>query len=375
MARIAVVADVHLGNRREFGGPYSGGINERGRASLEALRYAVLVAKSSKCDAFLIDGDLFDSDRPEPQILKETLLILEEAPPVLVLLGNHEMRTGDQGDHSLGPLYLIADVIDRPQIVRVESESGSPIDIVAVPFRPGPAEEWLPEALSSFDSDKSQLPKILAIHLGISDNDTPSYMAASEDSIGVGRLRRLCNEHRIDGVVAGNWHEHEMWEPSDERVGVYQVGCLCPTDFRNPGVESYGLMGILEFEPSQPIQYRSIPVPGPRFLQVSSVDEVSEIIEANSVTVTRCYVELTTSPDQLDLARAELRDMEGLEVIHGFRVRSDGSEEIEAKSRVSRVRSSGTIEEALASFIQELVYTGSISKERLIEIAKEYLGL
>lgn len=371
MARIAIVTDVHLGNRSEFGRSYIHGINDRGRSSLATLEFAVGTANSRDCHALISLGDLFDSDRPEPPIIKEALRILEEAPPVTLLLGNHEMRTTDRGDHSLGPMYPIADVIDVAQVIQVGHDyHDHPVDLLFVPFEPGPAEEWLPERVAELDDYRREdLPAVLAIHLGIADNETPGYLSASDDSIGVGRLRELCHKHTIDAVIAGNWHERKEW---GGKCFVQQVGCLCPTDFRNPGTEDYGWMGLLESHEGGRLSYKSIRVPGPRFVQVRDVEEISEyeIDPGHSL-----YVEATVPPMEMEDARKELIDLLDRDAIAGFRVRSDGSEEVAAKSRVKRVRSAGTVEEALASFVQELVYTGSISKERLIEIAKEYLGL
>lgn len=89
--RLLHIADVHLGAPLENFGPYAG----RRRSELEAaFRRAIDVAIERRVHAVLVAGDLFDRDRPEPEVVdlaRRELGRLRDADiPVYAVPGTHD---------------------------------------------------------------------------------------------------------------------------------------------------------------------------------------------------------------------------------------------------------------------------------------------
>jgi hypothetical protein len=244
--RCAFVADVHCANHKAHGGPIVAGLNDRCRAILKVLGEAARVA--AKEDAHIVVlGDLFDTTRPEPQIIAAVHsnlagAVLGTENRVGVLLGNHERCSAEEGDHALGPLDPVYEspkeigVWDRPGAFCGEEEF-----VVMVPFQEGPAREWLrgavEEALSNGDGECVAL----ALHLGLRDEqlcrENP-WAAQADDAVDVKWLAELCHELKIPRVYAGNWHGWSEWEfewDDGFRCILTQVGALVPTGFCDGG--------------------------------------------------------------------------------------------------------------------------------------------
>lgn len=247
-AHIVAVADVHVGNPRWRGGALNQGVNLRGARVLSALHAALSHAVMNEASAFVVLGDLLDSSRTSPQLLTATMRMLASfAPlPVHLLLGNHEMETAAIGDHSLGPLGELSNVTvhDRPAVVHFGAD-----ELWLVPFRNGPASQWLPGALQELAATAAELrgglPHMghpvrvaLGLHLGIADTATPVWLRNAHDAIDVTELAAQCSLLGIDTVLAGNWHNAQDWRV--DGVHVAQCGALCPTGFNNPGFDGYG---------------------------------------------------------------------------------------------------------------------------------------
>lgn len=301
---IAFIADVHVGNHALFGGPIKCGINSRCQYVLDALTAAAKI--SEELDALLyVCGDLLDSAKPLPQIIRA----VQEALPstrAAILMGNHEAVSTDSGDNALAPLIPVATVIDKPT-VRFDLANGH--ELWSVPSHPGPVSQWFPGTLETLEVGSRRGPvrglpaprtRILAIHLGIFDEDTSEHMRRANDAIGVDALRKLCAKHEIKVVFAGNWHKLQAWG-LDGGVGIYQCGALVPTGFNNLGLAQYG--HVLIYDTKTKLVRRQT-VPGPRFMKVHSVDElhVCQAIEPD----TRLFVCGEASGEELDHLRDAL---------------------------------------------------------------------
>lgn len=270
---VFAVGDVHIGNHPHHGGPKVGSMNRRCRESLAPLYEAAEMAVS---DTLVVVGDLFHYSRPEAQVVMATREALQRARKTYVLVGNHDMHSTERWDHACAALESDRiEVIETPQTVPAATE-GEPHALLMVPFRPGPAQEWLPKVFEEYRRELSTPPdciRTLCIHLGISDDHTPYHLDGHDDSIPVSLLRRLCKQHNIHNVLAGNWHWAQSWDSENSGV-IVQVGTLSPSRYSDDGLDNRG--HVVELKGTDAIRHWTT---GPRFVNVSSLDDIPSVLE------------------------------------------------------------------------------------------------
>lgn len=290
---IHFVADVHVGNHRRFGGGLISGVNLRAAETLDVLKEAVRIANKSG-DTLVVLGDLCDTPRPTPQLLRAIGNALTPdasmSGPIVLLVGNHDRVSMAENDHALAPLDWIEGVrvVEKPSVMSVEASSiMNEQHLVLVPHNPAPAKEWLAQTVAELDPPKGGL---LCIHLGVEDENTPWFLQGAADSIHVDILRELIDDHELAGVFAGNWHDRRVWEgPNGEPI--VQVGALVPTGFDNPGLEGYGSVAHWH-DSNQPTLAGRMSVPssgvdfteieGPRFVTCKTVDALEKVLAAST---------------------------------------------------------------------------------------------
>lgn len=286
----AFVADVHVGNPSWCGGAPEAGVNRRGKLVLDSLRAAVAQARGMGARHFVVLGDLFNTSRATPQHVAAVMELLgpsAQGMAVHALLGNHDQESDAPGDNALSPLrHVGVRVHETDTVVAVTNDGRIVGELWMVPYRGGPASEWLPPAVAALHaaslraSAKRRPPVTLCLHLGVSDARTPVYLRGAPDSIDVDELVRVCATAGVRTVVAGNWHERRAWNRSVQvgeqlvTVDVLQVGALSPTGFNNPGLEGYGTLAWVEEDGV----LRHHVAGGPRFVVVRSEQEFSALV-------------------------------------------------------------------------------------------------
>jgi len=368
--RVGLIADVHLGNHRRFGGPLEAGLNRRCRQAVAALRNAAEEAGRQKCDALVVAGDLFDSARPEPQVIAAAMRALRAGPPALVLKGNHDSVSDAPGDNALGPLTQgMFDVFERPARV-----PGAGVDLLLVPFRAGDAREWLPsavdEALGKIKVPRRRVELALFVHLGIADDDTPEWLRGSRDSVDVSTLEKLCAERGISFVGAGNWHNPESWQ-MDGGGQIVQVGALCPTGFDNEGLDC-GSLAVWDSETGEVARHE---IPGPRFLRLNVGWASAEAARLATKAGHGVYAEIVHSPDLAAEAATRLRTLIDEGSLIDGELRPDGDvAEAAARSAAAAVRGADTLDAALAGYVGEMQLEDGVVRTAVLERAKKYLA-
>lgn len=395
MTRVAWVADVHLGNHKVMGGPVEVGMNRRCREGLDVFRRAVALADELSCAAGVVLGDLFDYWRPEPQLLDAVRVVLKKARARWYLLvGNHDQVSGRRGDHALAPLRGVATVVDRPALVSV----GGQVELALVPFVPErPAREWIAEALGALEL--SPYPRAVGVHAGVSDADTPPWLASSLDQIPAQELADLAKCAGTRAAFAGNWHSRRTWrlcanDPpplrSRSSVDVVQVGALVPTGWDNPGLDGYG--GIAVWEPGRPhavtcdlnedcscghtgdVSFADLV--GPRFLAVNGLceaerlfgPEAREQMRAEGLDEEVCWwrVRATAGAAERDAVVDLLRGAGLL----GWEVLPDAAEvREEAQSAAAAARSAETLDEAVGAFVGSMPLPAGLTDADRLEVA------
>lgn len=311
MAKLALVADCHIANHRRWGGPVEGGINQRGWECVKVLELAAAAALRHSCAAMFVLGDLFDNTRPSPSLVAATIRSLKAAHmPVYVILGNHDRQSMHALDQACASMEAVADihVVTEPQLVRGLMAATGGVEIGMVPYALGEAKDWLAAGMAAIEWQHSE--RIVLTHCGIWDDDTPAYMKATKDSVGLGHVRWLCDAHQVKFFAAGNWHDPASWRP--DTVGrplVVIPGTLIPHNFSDP--QEHGRVVIYD---TVSIQWTAIKLPTPLFLKSIMLSNRSNeiLIETirnhySAADAARAYVRLTV--DNGNAANAlQLRD-------------------------------------------------------------------
>lgn len=376
MTKIAFVADVHVENHRRLGGPTVGGINDRCQRILNVLSAAAHLAIKQECDGFIVAGDLFDSVRPTPQVITQVQGIFEDlrvaACLPVILLGNHEQQSMLEGDHSLGPLLLCAEVVDRPRVIWRKGWEG--VEVWCAPFQPGAGKDWLPSAMQKCSespiTDKNSS-RVLCVHLGMRDEKTAPWLQHANDAIDVTLVRDLCVQHGVKAVAAGNWHDRRSWtfnEGQADEVSVLQVGALVPTGWDNPGRTGYGTLAIWDGS-----SWDVRELPGPRFVRMG-VGELRKLQRDGGDK--DVFAQVDCGADELRDVAQEVAKAVAAGVLGPSEAVVDNTV-IQAQARVAATaaRSSKTLSEALEAFVRAMPLDEGVSRDAVMARSRRYLGV
>jgi len=366
--RLGFIADVHAANHQRFGGAVESGINRRCSQILAALRAAAAKSREEGCAALFVLGDLFDSVRPEPQVIAAVQEALRAAPDPHVLVGNHDQVSTLAGDHAVGPLGPVAAVIEVPEVVTV-SDAGQELSVVCMPFQPGPAIEWLPAALGNLDGAAGGQGRVLLLHLGIEDEATPGFLRGAHDSIPVAKLRELAQQHGFAAVFAGNWHKYRAFPGAGAKI--VQVGALAPCGFRDSGWAEYGRLVVWD---SAAETYTSYEIPGPRFFEVRNVSGFTSAEQAKAAghsVYLRCVAggeDIAGMQGGLAAAKEKGHAVAGSVEVDGADARAA------ARSSAAVAQSSTTLDEALAGYVEQMAIPEGVDRAAVLAMARKYLG-
>jgi hypothetical protein len=362
-AKIALCADVHLGNHRTLGGVSLARMNDRFRETLRIFREACRRARAAGAAALVVLGDLFDADDPNPAMVRAVLDALRTGPDrAILLLGNHEMHSDQEHDHALASLGGVwgstkIDVIDRPTHAWVGD-----LPLCLVPFRPGKAADWLPGAIRDA-GPVGDIRRLLCIHLGISDSDTASdepWMMGCHDQINVDDLDDMIGRFNLSGVAAGNWHKHMLWD-GDEQI--FQCGALVPTGWNNAGGDEwYGTLGYWDGD-----RFSRDVISGPRYLKFGSYADW--LPNAGNETI-RARIVVPAARMAMVRERLDTEPVMG----HVEVLADETTTQRRARSAAIAAQSAASDASALAAYVGGIELPGGVSPVEVLETCKRYLG-
>lgn len=372
--RIHAAADVHLGNHRRHGGPLAAGLNERCRQGLDVLWKACAAARADGAAALVIAGDLFDSSHPEPQLLAAVQRTFRAHEPlqIVVLVGNHDQDSMTPGDHALGPLAEYCIVAESPRVCEFSDNDGA-VELVCLPYNPAPAAEWLAPTLAALlpDMPTPGVRRLLAVHLGIADDETPPWLRGARDAVHVDVLTPLLAEHGIEAAFAGNWHNHAVWDDPGYPA-IVQCGALVPTGWDNPGLDDLGGLAAYDTRTSK-FDMRFLP--GPRFVKVAS----AEAARAQAILAQRSgmqlYVEARVAPGDVPAVLGECLVLKASGAARGVEVLADMTEsKAEARTAAHAARSQATLEESLVAYVEAMPLDDRVERRAVIDrVSRVYL--
>jgi calcineurin-like phosphoesterase family protein len=258
--RVTFVADVHIGNHKQFGGEVKSGINDRCKRVID-----VLGEVAQEADELFVLGDLFDTSHPTPQIIAATQAAVSGSTNLHLLLGNHDMVSDAPGDHALGPFDWKAagwNVYEKPQRLLLYGA----VEVLMIPFRPAPMTEWFAEAVGNVlmeECGTGKQTRFLCFHGGVRDHNTPKFLWSAPDCIDVDLLFDIMQRGNITHALCGNWHNPRTWKR--DGMVVHQIGAMVPTGFDNAGWE-YGTS--VEVEIGDTVTVRPAKLVTPVFVNV-----------------------------------------------------------------------------------------------------------
>lgn len=359
------MADIHAGNHRGFAAPTTTpGVNSRLASVLDVLGEAAQCVQRD--DTVVLLGDLFDTDKPSPQVLAAVMHVLDGFPcgreSVWVLKGNHDSATPRPGDNALGPLREAGySVVESPHVLHVGDTS-----VVLLPFRPEPPSTWVRDALEALRPELNYTHHtIIGSHFGIADKDTPEYLR--EHALLVDDALALCSEFSACAWLSGDWHTRRVWERG--ACTVAQVGALVPTGFDNPGIDGYG--SLWSFEPPSRLTFRELA--GPRFVKYKGVR--AAIDEPYSETCTKRHAQVTVKAEEVDGARGELEAAVDAGRLTGFELHADREEAVEnAGETAAYVATATSFDTALERAVERLELGDDVSRGEVLRRARQRIA-
>lgn len=362
MGRIVACADAHLGNFRRFGGSIELGMNRRCALSLDVLWTAATRATNVQADTFVICGDLIDSSRPPPQLIRAVQEVFEalraDEIQIVLLVGNHERESDAPLDHALGPFTPLATVVDRP--CRIRTAGGW---LACLPHRKARGAGWFEEALREALDGAGSAPVVVAMHAGIVDASTPSFLR-SAGTVTADEVLDACARYNVRRVFAGDHHNHRRWGSRGE---VTQLGALVPTGFANPGLDGYGTIAIYDDRIDTVVLEH---LPGPRFVCAPFDAYALDRAVVRGDKVFALLADDTAARDAIDLLKEE-----GLIVDGAIESGSDISDVSEARDAA---KDALAVEDdagaALAAFVEKMALPAGVSAERVLARANDHLA-
>lgn len=376
MTRLAFIADVHLDNFKAHGGVLDAGLNVRAKLVLNALRSAFKLADDQQCEFVVVCGDLFNDVHPLPQLIAAVQEVLWSAEKnVYLLVGNHERVSVKPGDHALGPLAMeggsgYVRIVEKP-----ESVACGDADVWMVPHLPGHGAGLLASATAALGGAASEAAqglasprrRLLALHYGIADDDTPSFLKDAPDAVPVHLLASICGEHHLTGVFAGNWHQQKVWTvgggPGGQECSIVQIGALAPRGWNDEGITGYGGLAVYDTHDDAITLHE---VPGPRFVYAHTSDDLSTKWKGSSYA-TRLFVRRLTQPGE---SVEDITDDPTLVI----EVLPDTAEaEAATRKAAGAARSVETLDEALAAYVQEMGLPAGVDRGKVLELSRQFL--
>lgn len=339
------MADVHLAPHRRFAG--EGPVNERAQTILRTLYAVTAVAEENGCIAVVIAGDVFDTDRPPPQLVaalqewcRDHTERLGSKPRLIA--GNHDRRSNIAGDHALSPLADHAYVIDT---VRTDIDAG----VLYIPFRTA-ARGWFEEDVRLYGKPCD----LVVAHIGVCFDTTPEWLWGKNDALSVEEMTAAVAPVTPKLVVVGNYHT------PGGAPGIVQCGTLCPAGWDDPG-EDFGWVVMVEVGTDR---VKRVRVPGPRFLQGDVPPEDLARFAADGNTV---YYRATVAPGETVPPRYVLP---GVTV---DRVEDASATRAKAQEAVAAARSADNTAAAVSEFVAKMTLPEGVTAAEVEARVKKLL--
>jgi hypothetical protein len=364
--KIAFVADCHIGNHRKWSTPSRGLVSPITSRAADVVRVLANARREAEVQGvahLVVLGDVFDTSCPSPQLVAEAQAALAStAMDVHVIVGNHDQVSDQPGDHGLASMHGWGriQVYERPEVLYTDGWQ-----VHLVPYRPGRADDYLPdvvtELLEGADNAPQGVDRVLCLHLGLRDKDTAPWLQGAHDSVDAAALPH----HLYRYTFAGNWHLRKRVAPR-----VFQVGALVPTGFDNPGLTGYGSLVVLGED--GPVVAE---MAGPRFLRATGPREAQAVLDAvvaAGAEDTAC-ISVRCRPDE----RADVRELMDLYGVTKYEVHTDreaAQDAARSAAQVAAYASSDSVAKALAAYVAQMPLPDGVDRTEVQAMAVDYVA-
>lgn len=368
--RIAFLADLHVGNHRKWGLPSRGTvapINTRAADIIRVLTQAKRKAEAERVSDLFVLGDIFDTSSPSPQLVAEVQSALVSRELVVhMLVGNHDAQSDQRGDHALVSMdgHRNIRVYDKPDIVY--PQTGGPEAVWMVPYRPGNADDYLPALVKDMGPVDTRAVQVLALHLGLRDASTATWLQNAHDSFPVARRHEL---GAFTAIMAGNWHERKELVPN-----VWQIGALVPTGFDNPGFDGYGSLLLLDTASTSMVKTHVMD--GPRFVRTLGMDQARKALnKINALSPDwPVYLSVRCRLDEREAVKelCELYDHQTYEILTDRAVADEAVRA--ATTAASTAGSTEGIQAAVRAYVDRMALPEDIVRSDVLSRALDYVA-
>lgn len=262
----AFVVDAHLGNFTTFSESWNGCLTSRAKLCLDAYAEAFYIADNACCEVFGVGGDLFHVSCPPPQLIARTRNIGNDYHNMkkVFMDGNHDIETFAELDSAIAPLD--DSVLNGDKAPNVLIQKPRVLDgVLYVPFRSGAPSKWLPDVLR----EHKDMAQTVVLHMGLSTDRTPAYMAEHKGAIKGFNLASSCAKYGFRRAFLGDWHNPDKYIPKKFDFEAHQISTLIPATFS----DAYRNVGRMAIYDSKTLELEFVTVRGPRFVRVEDVDK------------------------------------------------------------------------------------------------------
>ena len=376
---VAFVADLHIGNKKKFGGPSENSLNQRCREAIATIDNSVAQALEFDTFTYYMLGDIFDTARPIPPMVALTHDALHPfvrgGRPVIALVGNHDKQSSDLEDHALASMKR-SNTIDCIAEATLHHISDS-AEFVSIPYHEGDAREWLPAELAKLFGAAGKAgmvkraPRALCIHLGVYTEKYTAFIGgrSARDAVPVSLLGELMEQYDCDACFAGNWHARKVFKTKTGKP-IVQVGSLCPTGWSDKGLTGHGMSS---WDPNTN-EVQHIEVNGPRFLVLPrGMEEAKAALKKleKHVAHHHLYIRaIAEDREEMVILRDAIEAMGGTADIQLDKVLAQAA----ARTAATVAKSAETRGDALGAYVKAMMVDDEVDKAAVLERCKRYLN-
>ena len=290
----------------------------------------------------LLAGDLFHKrGQIEVTVYNAVYQILDSyysvGIQVHIIAGNHDQTdSSDVPVSAIYPFRELAHTIEKPEYFKIKQDNDE-VEIVALPFSKN--KEFVLNSMNELrEMCEEPDSAILMCHLGITGGTVGSGMYSMKDEYS---LHDLMADH-WKAVVAGHYHQ-----PQFLQYNTIYTGTPVQNSFSDELKFKEGYNGFFVIDTSKRYDIRFVPIIAPRFITVSSVEELEQYDEDY---IKSNYFRIKSTASDAEDIKDALEDMLGEEDSQEVRLELEKEYATEHRSDIGVSQS---FEETVKIYAQE----------------------
>ena len=270
--KILAMADLHAHDYQDFAEPDEITGNSRLTEILKALQYMRKYCLDNGIKLVLDAGDTFHKRNAVNTVVYNTVFeeykkFSDEGITVVIIPGNHtQVDNSDFPEHSMKPFSEIENVYVLDKFEPFEFED---VKIYPAPYSKN--AKMVKEQIENYTKDNFEGTRILLAHLGVSGAMVGRNSYPMQDAFSYQDLR----PDFFHFGVLGHYHKPQF---IGEEKHYFYCGSPIQHSFNDEG-EEHGMV-IIDTDAQEAVFH---PIPSPKFITVTSPDQIGEYLEGNYV--------------------------------------------------------------------------------------------